>query len=99
MNIQSEVGSSLREEVIQISQPVKVCMHVLERVRTDERVLREATTLNEEGYVVSIVDIESERHPSTEDIRGIHVRHIVTPGWFNHSWHFDPLFLIRALFM
>jgi len=78
----------------------KVCMHVLERVRTDGRVLREAMTLVEEGFAVTIVDIESERScPVEEDIHGIHVKHIIMPGWFNYSWHFNPWFLVTAIRM
>jgi glycosyltransferase involved in cell wall biosynthesis len=100
MKVQSNEGPLIAQDVFPVGQPVKVCMHVLERVRTDERVLREAKTLAEAGFGVSIIDIENERDcPVEEDIRGIHVRHVIMPGWFNYTWHFDPLFLIKAFFM
>jgi glycosyltransferase involved in cell wall biosynthesis len=57
-------------------------MHVLSSVRNDFRVLREATTLLEEGYEVSIVDVESGRFSSTEDIQGIKVKHVLMPKSF-----------------
>src|SRR5256714_9335424 len=80
--------------------PINVSMHVLERVRTDGRVLREAVALVEEGFAVSIVDIEGELScPVEEDIHGIHVKHIVMPSWFNYSWHFNPWFLVTAIKM
>src|SRR5258708_3538334 len=78
----------------------KVCMHVLERVRTDGRVLREAMTLVEEGFAVTIVDIESERGcPVEEDIHGIHVKHIIMPSWFNYASRFSLWFLVKAIWM
>jgi glycosyltransferase involved in cell wall biosynthesis len=75
----------------------KVCMHVLNPVRKDARVLREAEVLLREGYAVSVVDIEGELScPVEEDIRGIQVKHIIMPAWFLYSWHFDPRFFVIA---
>src|SRR5438270_7388495 len=61
---------------------VKVCMHVRGVARTDVRVMREATVLAEAGFVVSIVDIESEYgRPVEEDIAGVRVKHMFKPDW------------------
>ena len=55
---------------------VTVCMHVRGSARTDGRVLREATALVQQGYAVTIVDIEQERtRPQEETIDGITLRH------------------------
>jgi glycosyltransferase involved in cell wall biosynthesis len=79
--------------------PTTVCMHVLGVVRTDYRVMREAVALVEAGYVVSIIDVESERTGvSEENIEGVHVKHIVRPGWFV-STRFKPWFLVKAALM
>lgn len=87
-------------EIGTTNTPINVSMHVLGRVRTDGRVLREAAALVEEGFAVSIVDIEGERsYPVEEDIHGIHVKHIIMPSWFSYSWHFDPGFLLKAVWM
>jgi len=62
--------------------PMTICMHVRGVARLDARVMRSATALDEAGFVVHIVDIESERmRPLEEDIYGIHVRHILRPDW------------------
>ncbi len=64
-------------------QNLLVSMHVWGPVRTDERVLREAETLREQGYAVSILDIESKGTcPKEENIRGIPVKHILMPRSF-----------------
>ncbi len=64
-------------------QNLLVSMHVWGSVRTDERVLREAVTLIEQGYAVSILDIESKGTcPREESIRGIPVKHILMPRSF-----------------
>src|SRR5579885_1703312 len=74
-----------------------VCMHVRGVVRTDNRVLREATALAEAGYTVSIVDVEDDLYrPVEEDISGIHVRHIIKPHWLVPV-HFKPLRLVRTI--
>ena len=53
-----------------------VCMHVRGTARTDGRVLREAATLVQQGYAVTIVDIEQERTRSLEEIvDGITLQH------------------------
>jgi glycosyltransferase involved in cell wall biosynthesis len=101
VKLPSDVNTSVAGEIVSVQPPIKVCMHVLECLRTDtDRVLREAVALVEEGFAVSIVDIEGERScPAEEDIHGIHVKHIIMPGWFNYSWRFNPWFLVMAMWM
>ncbi|HZU68977.1 MAG TPA: glycosyltransferase [Ktedonobacteraceae bacterium] len=73
----------------------KVCMHVLGTARTDVRVMREATTLQQAGMEVSIVDIEGDpTRPREEEIDGIHVKHIMMPQWFVPA-RFKPWFLVK----
>src|SRR5947209_7922650 len=73
----------------------KVCMHVLEVVRTDYRVMREATALVEAGFEVSIVDIENDKaRPAEEEINGVRVKHIIRPQWFI-STRFKSWFLVK----
>lgn len=75
---------------------LKVCMHVLGRSRTDMRVLREAAALVAAGASVSIVDVESDlERPREEHLRGILLKHLVSPGWFA-SARFKPWFLVKA---
>ena len=63
--------------------PARVCMHVQGIARTDPRVMREATTLAEAGFAVSIVDIEGEAgRPATEEIQGVSLRHVLMPNWY-----------------
>src|SRR6266852_1651373 len=63
--------------------PARVCMHVQGIARTDPRVMREATTLAEAGFAVSIVDIEGEAgRPAREEIQGVSLRHLLMPNWY-----------------
>src|SRR5437868_841008 len=74
----------------------KVCMHVQGIVRTDARVMREATALVEAGFEVTIIDVECERtHPREEEIQGVCVKHIIKPSWFVPT-RFKPWFLFKA---
>lgn len=58
-------------------------MHVRGSLRTDARVRREANTLVQEGFIVTVVDVEQEHVTLLkEDIDGIHTRHLIKPGWF-----------------
>ena len=78
---------------------VKVCMHVLGTARTDVRVMREATALARAGMEVSIVDIENERtRPREEEFNGIHLKHLVMPGWFIPA-RFKPWFLVKLVWI
>ena len=79
------------------SSTVKVCIHVVRTARTDVRAIRAATALIEAGYAVSIVDVESEQtRPVEEDIRGIHMKHILMPNW-QASMRFGPWFFLKAI--
>ncbi|GHO82735.1 glycosyltransferase [Dictyobacter formicarum] len=74
-------------------------MHVLGTARTDVRVMREATALQQAGMDVSIIDIERDsRRPCQEDVNGIHLKHITMPGWFIPAW-FKPWFLIKLAWL
>ena len=76
------VDHAVHEEKATAKAPIKVCMHILRDARNDVRSLRSGATLLQEGYDVSIIDIEHDRsRPIKEDIRGIHIRHLVIPTW------------------
>lgn len=78
---------------------VRVCMHVLGAVRTDVRVMREATALAEAGFSVSIIDVEAKSSQTVEEhIHGVCVKHIVSPAWF-FSARFKPWFLIKYMLL
>lgn len=80
-----------------ITSPVKVCLHVLRRSRTDVRAMRTGTRLLHEGFSVSIIDVEHELDgPDEEEINGIHMHHIIMPGWYS-SRRSGLLFFITAL--
>jgi glycosyltransferase involved in cell wall biosynthesis len=84
---------------VKSTAPAHVCMHVLGKARTDIRVLREATALAAAGATVSIVDIEGERdRPREEDIQGVRLKHLRSPGWFIPT-RFKPWFLVKAFRM
>lgn len=86
--------------------PVKVCMHVLTAARTDNRVMRAATSLVYAGFEVSIVDIAcGENVPLEEDIHGVHVKHIIMPDSFASTRFTRRVFsraakvLIKSIFL
>ncbi len=96
MKIMLRAHPSLEKEKALESPPLKVCMHVLGIVRTDQRVLRDATALQEAGFAVSIVDVEEEHtRPAQEDFHGICLQHVLMPGSF-FSTRFDRWSFIRA---
>jgi O-antigen/teichoic acid export membrane protein len=65
------------------ARPLRVCMHVRGPLRSDARVRREARTLLEEGYIVTVVDVEPQAVAArSEQIEGIAVHHLVKPAWF-----------------
>jgi glycosyltransferase involved in cell wall biosynthesis len=77
-----QVDKKITKEVRALRSSGNVCMHVRGVARTDGRVMREATALKDAGFVVTILDIENDlTRPVEEDIRGIHVRHIIKPDW------------------
>src|SRR5438128_1083053 len=74
---------------------IRFCMHVLGTASTDVRVMREATVLAQAGMEVFIIDIEKEHKRSrSEDLDGIHLKHIVMPSWFIPT-RFKPWFLVK----
>jgi glycosyltransferase involved in cell wall biosynthesis len=82
-------------EDVPSSHPIRVCMHVLEMARTDNRVMREAMALAQAGFAVSIIDVEADPTvPLEEEIQGIPVRHISMPSWYAPT-RFKPWFLIK----
>ena len=90
------LDASTRRETTKACLPIKVCMHVLGPAATDPRVLREATALTEAGYIVSIVDIEEkENHQSEEDIRDVHLKHVMVSRSF-FSTRFDKSTVVRV---
>jgi glycosyltransferase involved in cell wall biosynthesis len=85
---------------VKSAAPVRVCMHVLGRVRTDPRVLRSAEALVKAGMVVSIVDVEDQQAgPREEDFHGIRLRHVQMPSWFVPTRRFKLWFLVKMLRM
>src|SRR5260221_4016794 len=77
--------------------PIKVCMHVLRSARDDPRLIRSGTVLVKEGFDVSVVDLEQDRsRPTEEEFHGIHVKHLIVPGW-RSSRSSEFLFFITAL--
>ncbi len=78
-----DVAVSVKKEGTKlVHTPIKICMHVRGVVRTDMRVLREATALIEAGFDVSIVDVETDiQYPRNENIADIHVKHLIKPEW------------------
>ena len=76
--------------------PITVCMLFLETVaRNESRVMRDATTLVEAGYAVTIVDIEKDlSRPAEEDFRGVHFKHIFMQSWYTAT-RFKPWYLVK----
>ena len=78
-------------------RPIKVCMHVIGKGRSDVRVMRSSSTLMETGYTVSVVDIETDRNLTPkEEIDCISMQHIIVPNWYN-ARRFEPWFFIVAV--
>src|SRR5689334_6987183 len=86
------------EAIDALSTRRSLCMHVQGIARTDPRVMREATTLVEAGFDVSIVDIEGDaRRPTTEEAQGVQLRHVSMPNWYISSRF--PRSLLKAAHM
>lgn len=76
---------------------IKVCMHVLGAAPTDPRVMRAATALVKEGYVVTVIDIaDQESYQHEEAIQGIWMKHVLVSRSFI-STRFEKWLLIRLL--
>jgi glycosyltransferase involved in cell wall biosynthesis len=102
MKILGHTGTPEAQDTVRVQSPVKVCMHVAGEVLGDNRVLREAAALVGAGFVVSIVDVESDStRPIEEDISGICVKHIIMPAWYRTThfrlWYFLKSALVRIL--
>ena len=66
----------------QVDLPAKVCLYVLSDARYDTRAMREAATLTEAGFEVTIFDVVSAlAHPGEEKMRGFRMKHILIPDW------------------
>ncbi len=78
------------------SVPVKVCILILRPLRTDVRAMRNATALAQNGYNVSIIDVEEKRCPTSQIVQGTCVHHIFVPNWRGVR-HFEILFFLKAL--
>ncbi len=88
--------SQASDDFIGSQSPIRVCMYIRGAIKTDVRVLREATALENAGFEVIIVDVESDRRlPLEEMIQGIRVKHLIMPGWYCPS-RFKPLFLAKV---
>lgn len=96
MKTLSKTAMHLTEKDTTATSSTNVCMYVLGPARTDVRVLREATALVQAGYVVSIVDVESEnRQPVVETLHDIRLQHILVSNSFL-STRFSRWSLLRA---
>src|SRR2546430_14230552 len=83
------------QDTFSIREPTRVCMHYANR--TDARVMRDAITLVEAGFNVTIVDVVNDRtRPAEEDISGVHLKHIFMPSYFV-SARFKPWFLVKLV--
>src|SRR6266571_372776 len=85
------------KDIAAISSPNKVCMHVLRDARNDVRAMRTASALIEAGFIVSIIDIESEHtRPAEENIRGICIKHMIVHSSFS-STRFEKWAFVKAV--
>ncbi|TMC14667.1 MAG: glycosyltransferase family 4 protein, partial [Chloroflexi bacterium] len=74
-------------------------MHLANTARDDFRVMRDARTLAEAGFSVTVIDIEEDHSlPREEEFDGIRVKHTFVPGWFTPA-RFKPWFLIKLIIM
>lgn len=83
MKALSQIRTSVDENTAAMQLSIRVCMHVRGSLRSDGRVMREASALVKEGFAVSIVDVEREQTGLLEeDFGGIHVKHLAKPHWY-----------------
>ena len=93
------LGASIphADAINRVPTAIRICMHVLGPARTDARIMREATALVEEGFAVSIVDIESDGGQNVEEeIQGVFLKHIFVSKSFL-STRFARWSLIKAI--
>jgi glycosyltransferase involved in cell wall biosynthesis len=92
----SPIETMIANDTTALLSSTKVCMHVLEAARDDPRVMREATALVEEGFKVSIVDVEGDcNQPIEEETRCVYMKHIIMPVSFVTT-RFTKWTLVRA---
>lgn len=85
------------KDTARVKKPIKVCMHILRDASNDVRAIRSGTALTQQGYDVSIIDIKHDSTcPIKEDLHGIHLQHLLIPGW-QSSRHSQLRFFITAL--
>lgn len=94
----TQLHTGQKEEVVEpgILHPGKVCMHVLNPVRMDARVMRSATALAATGYAVTVVDVVESYEQETEEINGIFVHHVKVVGAFTKA-RFKKWAIIKAI--
>ena len=75
----------------------KVCLHVLREGQYDTRAMREATTLTEAGFEVTILDVVyAHARPGEEKIRGFRMKHLLIPDWHT-ARRSEGLFFLKAV--
>lgn len=99
MKTPSSVMALAAQETSPSAVPLKVCMHLTDRARSDFRVMRDATALAAAGFEITIVDVERDRsRPVREKLGDVYLKHVIMPSWFT-STHFKPWFLMKALML
>ena len=89
--------NNLVQDTVHASPVAKVCMYMLGTARSDPRVMKDAVALVNSGFVVTIVDVETEhQRPAEEDISGVHIKHIFMPSWAKPA-RFKPWFLVKLV--
>lgn len=71
----------LKKGTTTVKSPTKICMHVLRSARNDVRVIRAASTFLEEGFTVSVIDVDIDALKAVEEINGVCLSHLRIPGW------------------
>ncbi|HLG61098.1 MAG TPA: glycosyltransferase [Ktedonosporobacter sp.] len=77
--------------------PFQVCMYRVGRFCIDVRAKRVAHVLIENGYEVTVLDIEPERTCPVDEVQeGVRVHHFIEPFWYI-ARHWEPWFFIEAV--
>ena len=95
MRTRTDSEASVTENAMIDKQPISVCMHSIGKAKFDMRILRDAMVLIENGFSVTVVDVDIERmQPAEECINGIHFKHLRVPK-FVSSTRFNPWFPVK----
>ena len=95
MRTRTDSEVSVVKDVLEDKQPICVCMHSLGKAKFNMRIMRDAVALIENGFSVTIVDIDIERvQPVEEYVNGIRFKHLRVPK-FVSSERFKPWFPIN----